>query len=343
MLNIQSYSSWKVKSKVITKSIKLTNATLESLNTNSDALIKQFAWDIVASLNDASLYPSWFVKSGLEQKYQTTLAYIEAEIKSCKTSYEDKVLTYKAYIDRNNGEKSKELFKLETETKYFNKLKSKLNKISNAKKSIVKTIFSLFIYNILTSQKRKSKFQAKCDRQQKVIDALNAHIDSLDKTIVGIENKISIVKSERDDKIAQLEQKKKEAYDTYTEKLQLITSLPIDIDSKNEFIPLKKLIGYEYSKIIGCYVIHNRSNDKYYVGQSKDVIKRLHQHFKGTVPNNVIFAEDYYSSPEDNRDNLFEVKIIKCSTKDELDRTEKQLIEDYDAFRSGYNGTAGNN
>ena len=82
--------------------------------------------------------------------------------------------------------------------------------------------------------------------------------------------------------------------------------------------------------------------DKYYVGQSKDVLKRLKQHFKGTVPHNIIFAEDYYSSTFGNKEDLFEVKIIPCDTKDELDKTEKNLIEKYDAWRSGYNGTSGN-
>ena len=41
-------------------------------------------------------------------------------------------------------------------------------------------------------------------------------------------------------------------------------------------------------------------------------------------------------------DDVFEVKIFKCNTKDELDRTERELIEVYDAYGNGYNGTSGN-
>lgn len=100
--------------------------------------------------------------------------------------------------------------------------------------------------------------------------------------------------------------------------------------------------GLQYEKITGCYVIHNTENDKYYVGQSKDVMKRLKQHFKGTVPQNTIFAEDYYTSTKPDKENIFEVKIIRCSTKDELDRMEKQLISDYDSWNTGYNRTSGN-
>ena len=110
----------------------------------------------------------------------------------------------------------------------------------------------------------------------------------------------------------------------------------------DSFQPLKLLSGFEYKKIIGCYVIHNKEKDKYYVGQSKDILRRLKQHFRGTTPNNIIFAEDYYSSKQENKDDLFEVKIIECSTKDELDRKEKNLIEFYDSWNKGYNGTSGN-
>ena len=39
---------------------------------------------------------------------------------------------------------------------------------------------------------------------------------------------------------------------------------------------------------------------------------------------------------------MFEVRIIKCETKDELDKTERELIEYYDSFENGYNGTGGN-
>ena len=60
------------------------------------------------------------------------------------------------------------------------------------------------------------------------------------------------------------------------------------------------------------------------------------------MPNNIIFAEDYYSSKQEHKDDLFEIKIIECSTKDELDRKEKNLIEFYDSWNKGYNGTSGN-
>ena len=60
------------------------------------------------------------------------------------------------------------------------------------------------------------------------------------------------------------------------------------------------------------------------------------------MPKNIIFAEDYYNSTYENKDDLFEFKIEEIETKDELDNREKELIFEYDAFNTGYNKTSGN-
>lgn len=71
---IPIYSSWKVKEKTIKKSLKLTNKVLENLENNEDELIRLLANDIVLSLNNKDLYPSWFVikslQSDLKRDYQ---------------------------------------------------------------------------------------------------------------------------------------------------------------------------------------------------------------------------------------------------------------------------------
>lgn len=128
---------------------------------------------------------------------------------------------------------------------------------------------------------------------------------------------------------AEWEQKKRE-----------VTPLPTSYISDNvTFTPLKILSGMSYTKISGCFVIRNRENNKCYVGQSTDVIKRLKQLFKGTVPTNMVFAEDYYSSQD--KENLFEFMISPQNSKDKLDSVQRELIEEYNAFNSGYNGTSG--
>lgn len=124
-------------------------------------------------------------------------------------------------------------------------------------------------------------------------------------------------------------------------KMKKIKPLAVKIEQVEQFIPLSQVAAYSNDNPRkGCYIIRNVENNKYYVGQSKDILKRLHQHFAGTKPKNIIFAEDYFKSK--NPDNLFEVRFVFCETKDELDETERFYIEKYDAFRNGYNGTAGN-
>ena len=126
------------------------------------------------------------------------------------------------------------------------------------------------------------------------------------------------------------------------ELLKANKKLTFDYLKSDKFQPLKTIVFQKYKKIVGCYVIKNKKLNKYYVGQSKDVIKRLRQHFDGTKPKNMIFAEDYFMCDKNERDDLFEIKIISLNTKDELDRVEKEMIEKYDSFKSGYNKTSGN-
>ena len=104
------------------------------------------------------------------------------------------------------------------------------------------------------------------------------------------------------------------------------------------FLNLRHEIKFSHKEIIiGVYIIWNKTKNKYYVGQSKDVNKRIyHQHFCSLGPKNYLFFQDWSNNDE------FLVKIIPCTTKDELDRLEKMYIEQYDAFNSGYNSTGGN-
>lgn len=207
------------------------------------------------------------------------------------------------------------------------------------------------------------------------MDSLNAKYKKYVKKLNKIDGKISLAKSKNQNtiKIEKLEEKRnvivnkipeyfaektkiekstqdaKERYDKKVEELKEnmehivadIVPLNTEIVDSEDYTPLSVVMAYSNdSPRKGCYIIHNVENNKYYVGQSKDILKRLHQHFVGTKPKNIIFAEDYFKSK--NPDNLFEVRFVFCETKDELDETERFYIEKYDAFRNGYNGTAGN-
>ena len=65
----------------------------------------------------------------------------------------------------------------------------------------------------------------------------------------------------------------------------------------------------------GIYILHNKTKDKYYVGQAQDLIKRVKSHFTG-FGNGKIY-HDYKNN------NYFTIKLI--GTK-QLNQLEKQTI-----------------
>lgn len=100
-----------------------------------------------------------------------------------------------------------------------------------------------------------------------------------------------------------------------------------------EFFELKNM---QTGDSVGVYVIHNETKNMYYVGQAKRLFFRINQHFTGHG-NGDVYADYKYG-------NDFSIQIIKLSDSgySDLDRLEKDLIEKYDAYNSGYNKTAGN-
>ena len=87
----------------------------------------------------------------------------------------------------------------------------------------------------------------------------------------------------------------------------------------------------------GIYLLHNLSNDKYYVGQSKRVLARVRQHFSGNGGNGDVYA-DY------QRGDTFSVRTISLASSgyDSLNALEADAIDSYEAFTRGYNRRRGN-
>lgn len=87
---------------------------------------------------------------------------------------------------------------------------------------------------------------------------------------------------------------------------------------------------------VGVYIIYNNTKAKYYVGQSKNVLKRVNNHFNGHG-NGDVYADYKYG------DN-FTIKMIqlKGSGFTSLNELERHTIERYNAFAKGYNKTRGN-
>lgn len=104
------------------------------------------------------------------------------------------------------------------------------------------------------------------------------------------------------------------------------------------FSDLRNALNFNHKdEYKGVYIIWNKTKNKYYVGQSKNIFKRVFtQHFNKGMVKNYIFFKDW-----DNNDEFY-WKYYICEIKDELDNLEKQKIAEYDSFRIGYNNTKGN-
>ncbi|MFA6755736.1 MAG: GIY-YIG nuclease family protein [Bacilli bacterium] len=337
------YSDTKSKQKTITKKVKLTNEVLENLNNNTDPYISKFCKKIILGLKDLDLIPSWFAKELISSQYQEDLkneksyyygnkcTFNEAANDNNKTieSNLEKIDLYKVLIINENNKKAKQ--------------QKKKDKIQKRKPLIWIYICTFGFYFFFCSKSALNKVNNKINEYDLTIK----HYDEIVNTatnenivcknnLISLEKRLKKEETNHDLRVLKIEEKFKKDFTS-------IEMLPQQIEcNKTGFTPLKLLVGLPYKKIVGCYVIHNKENDKCYVGQSKDVIKRLNQHFHNTKPKNIVFAEDYYNSSIDNRDNLFEIKIYPLSTKNELDDTERELIKKYDSMDNGYNSTTGN-
>jgi len=336
------YSEWKTREKIINKTIKLTNSELEKLNCHEDELIRKFAEEIILRINNTELFPSWFLKSLIKKECSNALNALKIRRDTFLEAEQKKRLFIESQIRIKNNRISDLNHSIRMLEEEKNKKQRLIDKISSKPKSIFKTIVTFGIYNLLYSDKRKSVHEAKVSEIGKEIVKINGEIDLCKKIITDYSKEIQLINEVCTRFMKENYQKECDLIEKYDEEIALIKPLENVVKKDSGFIPLKSFGGLDYEKIFGCYIIHNKENDKYYVGQSKDIIRRIKQHFNGTTPKNSIFAEDYYMSSFYSREDLFEVKIIRCETKDELDRMEKQLILEYDSWNNGYNGTSGN-
>lgn len=336
------YSCWKTKITNLTKKIKLTNANLEHLNSHDDKLITQFAAEIILRIDNPDLIPSWLSKQIIENDYLASLKDYNIEISSLTNDYDKSVEDDNARIRVLNKRRNEYAEQESKITHKLEKTKRKLNYIDTHKASPIICILTFGIYAALFTKSRKNKLNAKLEIQSNILYQKQTDIKNIFTQIEKIKTEQTIRKNAMNSNISEIRKKVRALEKIRQEQLAQVTKLPTYVESSG-FIPLKSFIGLEYEKIIGCYIIHNIEKDRYYVGQSKDIMRRIKQHFKGTMPNNIIFAEDYYNSQNSDKSNIFEIRIIQLETKDELDKTEAQLIEEYDANVTGYNSTRGNN
>ena len=87
---------------------------------------------------------------------------------------------------------------------------------------------------------------------------------------------------------------------------------------------------------MGCYILCNKTKNKYYVGQATHVPNRINAHLTGRG-NGDVYA-DFRAG------DLFEVRMIDITTTSykRLNDLERNLIWAYNAYSNGYNKTRGN-
>ena len=326
------YSDWQEKeSKVPVITLKLTNSVLENLcnadflvenavikKAESADLVSKYAFDILCKLlsdfEADHMIPSWMGTALLQKEMEQTVNILQSGITACESA----IKSADAKIHKLKQDNTA--------------LQDKLQKLSAARGNrilfVLFSILSLGYYAFANSKLKLEKLTAQFAESEQnnpmQIHALNKEIEYNTNRLKQIAERIENVKIE------------------YCGKINQVEPLADYIVDSAGFVLLKNIAALDYEKINGVYVIRNRELDKFYVGQSKDVLKRLKNHFTGTEPKNIIFAEDYFQSKFDNKDELFEVKIERLETKDELDRREMELIAEYDSFNNGYNKTAGN-
>lgn len=100
-----------------------------------------------------------------------------------------------------------------------------------------------------------------------------------------------------------------------------------------QFLDLKRTVEGD---VVGVYVIYNIDRKMYYVGQAKRLYFRVWQHFTGHG-NGDVYADYKYG-------NRFVIRFVSLNESgyNDLDLLERDMIQHYNAFTTGYNKTVGN-
>lgn len=93
----------------------------------------------------------------------------------------------------------------------------------------------------------------------------------------------------------------------------------------------------------GIYKIENLINKKVYIGQSKDIYKRYHNHHKSDCYNNKSPSYNFqiYQAIRKYGEENFSITVLELCDLEELDEKEIFWIKYYDSFKNGYNATEG--
>lgn len=93
----------------------------------------------------------------------------------------------------------------------------------------------------------------------------------------------------------------------------------------------------------GIYYFKNKINEKYYIGQSIDIYRRIKAHHMVDYKNknNSCYNTKFYEALRKYELDNFEIGVIEECSYELLSEREKYWIEYYNSFENGYNSTLG--
>ena len=96
-------------------------------------------------------------------------------------------------------------------------------------------------------------------------------------------------------------------------------------------------------EVSGIYRIYNIISGKSYIGQSKNIKKRvLYLHLCDfNNENNCCYNSKFYQAMRKYGIDSFEIEILEECCAEVLDEKEREYIDIYDSFKNGYNSTEG--
>lgn len=119
----------------------------------------------------------------------------------------------------------------------------------------------------------------------------------------------------------------------FRERMEALTAGTAELTSADFLETAQARSGQDFT---GCYILHNVTKDKYYVGQGKSVLQRVKQHLTGHG-NGDVYADYKFG-------DTFTVKTISLAQSgyNSLNALERDLIASHNAYTKGYNRTRGN-